>query len=400
MPGPLEGIRIVDLGRAATAPYAAQVLADLGAEVVKIEPVEGAFDRAIGGPHRGGVDAFFVAVNRGKRSVAVDLRSDEGRAAAKDIMTAADAVLANFRPGVLASMGLAYEDLQAVNERVILVEINGFGSTGPYRDDPAFDPVIQGLSGMAGIQRRGGVDPPDVVHNTVADKLTALFAANALQAALLARARHGKGQHVEVPMLDATIHFLWPDGLADQTFVGEHTRGFLGARSLAPTAVADGEVVYMAISLKQRHELLRAVGRGDLVGDPRFATAEALAQPGRLAELYRIVADAARSIPKAAVVAELVRRGVPCGPILGPDEVLDDVHVRETGIVHQWTDPVVGKVRSPMPPMRFGRDVLAPRFEMRPLGADGRRQLSALGWTAERIDEMAENGRIHTADGE
>lgn len=398
MRGPLEGVSIVDFGRAASAPYAARVLADLGADVVKIEPVEGNFDRKIGGPHRGGVDAFFLATNNGKRSIAVDLRSDEGRAAAKDIMVSADAVLANFRPGVLAKMGLSYEDLSAVDERVILVEVNGFGSTGPYRDAPAYDTVVQGLSGMIGIQRRAGTGPPDLIHNTVADKVTALFAANAVQAAIIARARHGKGQHVEIPMLDASIYFLWPDGMADQTFVGEHIKGFMGARTLEPTQLADGEAVYMAISFKQRLELLRAVGRDDLTTDPRFATTQALSEPGRLVEFYRIVAEAARAMSKEGFVAELQRRGIPAGPILAPHEVVENEHVREVGILHEWTDDAAGTVRTPVPPARFGRDQVAPRYEMRPLGADGRDLLTEVGWTAERVDKMAANGEILLPD--
>ena len=392
MPGPLDGIRVVDIGRAASGPFAALILADLGAEVIKVEAIDGSFDRSIGGPHRGGVDAFFVNANRGKSSVALDLRTSEGLDALRAILSTADVAIANFRPGVLAAMGLDYDTLKQLNEGIILVEINGFGSTGPYRDDPAFDPVVQGMSGLVNLQRDVRTGMPDVIRNMVVDKVTSLFAANSAMAAVIARGRTGVGQRIEVTMLDAAIYFAWPEGMADATFVGDFRSGRMGIKFQEITSVRDGEVVFMAISFKQRQALLEAVGRGDLLQDPRFATQEALTKLENLNTLHDIVREAAADIDKADFTKRLIDAGVPCGPILGTEEVIADPHVRETGIFTEWDDPQIGTIRSPRPPAKFAGAPSEPVAGLRPLGSDGRALLKEAGWSDEQVDQLIGSG--------
>ncbi|MEV4529955.1 CoA transferase [Streptosporangium sp. NPDC049304] len=398
MSGPLEGVRVIDLGRVASAPFGALILGDLGAEVIKIEDVNGSFDRQIGQPSRNGVEAFFINTNRGKKSIALDLRSPEGREAALTLIADSDAVVANFRPGVLTAMGLDYEAIHARNPRVVVAEITGFGESGPYRDMPAFDPVIQGLAGMIALQRPAAGGPPDVIHNMIVDKITSLFAANAISAALYVRERTGLGQRLEIPMLDSAVYFLWPEGMADQTFVGDFEAGRMGVKTLRLTEVADGFVVYMAIALKQRLGLLDAVNRSDLRTDPRFATQSEMIKRENLDALETIVREEALKFPKEDFIKRMNDAGVPCGPVLETSQVVRNEHVEQVGLLRQWTHPVGGEVRSPRPPVRFSDTPADPTLELRPLGGDGPDLLRGSGYSEERIAELIEAGVLNPGE--
>ena len=215
-PGPLGGVRIVDLTSVVSGPMATQLLGDLGAEVLKVEPPGGDFSRLSGGAPHAGLNGFFAQHNRNKRSLVLDLKIAEAREVLFDLASSADVVVENFRPGVADRIGIGWDALRSRNERLIFASISGFGASGPYAAQPAYDPLIQGLTGFMPVQ--GGSGPPRMVQTVVADKVGGLTAALAVAAALYERERSGQGQRVDVPMLDAYAAFILPDQLAGRTF--------------------------------------------------------------------------------------------------------------------------------------------------------------------------------------
>ena len=232
MDGPLEGYRIVDLTAMVSGPIATMMLAEQGADVIKIEPPgQGDLVRAIGNA-RSGITPLFATSNRSKRSVVIDLKQSQGVALLKRLVSTADVFVQNFRPGTAGRMGIGESVLRAVAPDLIYVSISGFGENGPYAQQRVYDPIIQARSGLAAMQRDRETGRPRMVRTIMADKLTALTAAQAMTAALLARERTGEGQHVRLAMLDAMISFLWPEGMMHYTFVRDGDE--LGRQSGSP----------------------------------------------------------------------------------------------------------------------------------------------------------------------
>ncbi|MDX2378812.1 MAG: CoA transferase, partial [Acidimicrobiia bacterium] len=218
--GPLSGFRILDLTANMTGPYATMILAEQGAEVVKIEPPGGEVIRSVG-TGRPGLSVYFANLNRGKRSIVVDLKKDAGRALVRRLAVGAEVFVQNFRPGVIDEMGLGAEVMRAADPALVYVSISGFGRIGPYAEAPAYDHVVQALSGMAARNAHPKVGEPALVRHGVVDKTTGLLASQAITAALLARERTGLGDHVELTMVDAALHYLWPDGMMNHTTLDE-----------------------------------------------------------------------------------------------------------------------------------------------------------------------------------
>lgn len=272
MSGPLSGYRIVDCTQMLSGPAATMLLGDQGADVIKVEPLGvGDATRLFGGKNRG-ISPMFATTNRSKRSLAVDLKSESGLEVLARLIKTADVFVQNFRPGVAERMGIGEQRLRAINPRLIYLSISGFGETGPYAGKRVYDPVIQALSGLAAIQ--GSPERPRMMRLIVPDKVTALTAAQAITGALLARERSGESQHVRLAMLDAVISFLWPEGMARQTFIGD---------DITPTRPAetrdlvfetlDGFITVGAITDREWIALADAVGHPECGVDVRFNTA-------------------------------------------------------------------------------------------------------------------------------
>jgi crotonobetainyl-CoA:carnitine CoA-transferase CaiB-like acyl-CoA transferase len=252
MSGPLDGIKVVDFSQVVSGPFAAMLLADQGADVIKVEPLAGPGDSTRGATSfaKGGFPALFLNNNRGKRSIGIDLGSEEARQIALDLCSQADIVVQNFRPGAMERLGLGYESVKATKPDIIYCSISGFGPTGPYATRPVLDPVIQGLTGIIDRQLNPEIPFPDLVRNLIADKSSALTAAQAMTAALFVRERTGVGQHIEVPMLDATTYFFWNDGMMDKTLIDDDVSGGLRiAHVYRLTDCADGKIVYFVSSI-------------------------------------------------------------------------------------------------------------------------------------------------------
>ncbi|GAC1600942.1 MAG: CoA transferase [Acidimicrobiales bacterium] len=368
MPGPLDGYRIIDFTQVVSGPLATMLLADQGADVIKVEPVTGDVMRGFGFACNG-LSALFANNNRGKRSVSLDLSADEGRLAVLDLCRQADVVVENFRPGAMDRLGLGYEEVRSVQPDIVYVSISGFGDDGPYAGHPVLDPVIQGLTGIISVQVNPDIQVPDLVRNIVADKATALTAAQAITAALLVKERGLGGQRVVIPMLDSTLYFFWPDGMMDHTWLSDEVSP--GARicelyRLTPTA--DGQLIYFAASDKQLRGLYRALGHAEWGADDRFLVVGQLANAENRKALRDVLEEAFVQWSTAEILERMHAEDVPCGPILSLDEVHLDAQVRHNNALVEWDDPGSGRLRQPRPGARFSRTPVEPRYTVAALG--------------------------------
>lgn len=391
MSGPLAGVRVVEMAAVVSAPYAAMVLADQGAEVVKVEePGIGDLVRAL--PGGGGLNGLFANVNRGKRSVVLDTKQPAGRQAVFDLVARADVFIENYRPGALDRLGLGEAGLRAVRPDLIHVSVSGFGPTGPYAQRRVYDPIIQALTGYAAIQLNPGAPIPDLVRNALCDKATSLTTAQAVTAALFARERGAGGQHIDVPMLDAGLAFFWPDGMMCHTMLSEDaTQGVPLSQALNITHTNDGQLVYFAAGQDQWEGLLRALGREDLLADPGGDLAARAANMARAGEM---VAATFLKWNTGEILVRLDAEGVPCAPVLTLDEVIEDPQIRHNEMISVRTHPTAGPIRQARPAARFSATPpeeapLAPLY-----GEHTNEVLSGLGYTPERIEALRAAGVI------
>ena len=391
MGGPLAGIRVVDLTAMVSGPLATCVLADQGADVIKVEPPgTGDLIRHIG-TSRGGLSAIFTTLNRNKRSIALDLSDARGRELLDRLVAGADVFVQNFRPGVAERMGLGAQRLRGLREGLVYVSISGFGESGPYAQRRVYDIVIQALSGMADSQADPHSGEPELVRNIVADKATAWVAAQAITAALLARERGAGGQHVRLSMLDATIAFLWPDVMQGVTYLGEGAtapaslHGFLSVRR-----TADGFMTIFAIADREFEGLCRALGRPELASDERFRdTAGRMRHADALAAILDEV-TAQRS--SAELSARLSAEDVPHAPVNRVAAIHEDPQVIENALLVEMLHPTAGRVRTPRPVARFERTEASLRRPAPRLGEHGDELCRELGLDAARIAALREAG--------
>jgi crotonobetainyl-CoA:carnitine CoA-transferase CaiB-like acyl-CoA transferase len=392
MAGPLSGYRIVDLTRMIAGPMATMILADQGADVIKIEsPGLGDLTRAFAGPRHKMAPMFAIA-NRNKRSVVLNLDDPRAAGLLARLVATADVIVHNFRPGVARRLGAGEEAMRRVRSDLIYVSISGFGETGPYANKRSYDPVIQALSGLAWIQ--GVTDRPRMIRLIVADKVTAITAAQAITAALLERARSGQGQHVKLAMLDAMISFLWAEAMAHYTFFGDQQEAHP-----APTRIrdlvfetADGFITAGANSDQEWQALAHALEHPEWLTDPRF---KAPAARERNAEArLELMAEVLKTRTTAQWIEALDARQVPCAPILNRAEMLAHPQVKENQIAIETEHPHAGRMRQPRPAARFDRTPTALPGPAPLLGEHTRTVLSEIGVEAGELDELYAAGTI------
>jgi crotonobetainyl-CoA:carnitine CoA-transferase CaiB-like acyl-CoA transferase len=385
--GPLAGVRVLDLTSMISGPVATMVLADQGADVIKVEPPAGDLVRSLG-PNRGGITATFVSANRSKRSLVLDLKTATGLAALKRLIPTADVFVQNFRPGAIERMGLGEDVVRRLKPDIVYVSISGFGETGPYAHKRVYDPVIQALSGLAAIQADRDSGRPRMVRTIIPDKTTALTAAQAITAALFARQRRGIGQHVKLAMLDAMVAYLWPEGMTGYTFIGREV-----AASRAQIAqdlifrTRDGYITAGAVSDAEWLGMCNALERPEWLDDERFKTAAA--RVINVAERLALTSEVLATRTSAEWLERLDREGVPCAPVLTRGEVFEQEQLRVNGLIEEYEQPDAGRVRQPRPPAHFGATPArigrpAPR-----LGEHSREILAAAGFSESEIDDLA-----------
>lgn len=381
-PGPFAGVRVLDFSSYFTGPLATTILADQGADVIKVEaaPV-GDLMRQFGAS-RDGQAATFEGVNRSKRSIALDLKTAGGRDVARRLLAGADVMVENFRPGVARRLGLDYESCQAISPDIICLSISGYGGRGPYGDMPVFDTVIQAHAGIAGGQGADG--EPQFVRQAIVDKVTALYAVQLISAALYARAAGHGGDHLSLAMFDSALAFLWPDGMSDFTYLDGDIRTAPPPASLyTMQRTRDGHIAIAAITNDQFGGLCRALGRPEMADDPRV---NSLAKRVGERELMRSIRTGAEAFDTADLCRRLLAEDVPHAPVLGRREVLESEQARHANL-HTY-GPEGGRTRVAVSPGRFTRrDATAPAPSPR-IGEHAREILAELGLADDHIEAL------------
>ncbi|MGC1343861.1 MAG: CaiB/BaiF CoA-transferase family protein [Candidatus Binataceae bacterium] len=343
--GPLTGIKILDLSMVVAGPFCTMILGDLGADVIKIEPPEGEVTRVVVAQQRGGVPVGILNWNRNKRAMVLDLKRPGAAEVFLRMAEQADVVVQNVRPGVVDRLGVGYEAVAARNPKIVYCSMAGYGFKGPYRDKPAYDPIIQGMAGVMATQRTQG--RPRAVKNIIADKVTAMTAAIAILAALN-EARSGKGQHIELAMIDAVAYYLMGDTMARHTLL-PHKPGVPPAMgTLDPFKTADGYITIAPLTDKHWTSMLESIGRQELFqGDePR---------PERVKRAIKALIDIFPTESSAYWLERIEKADVPCGPVNDFDTIWTDPQFVANETFVEYDHPQAGRVRGVRSPARFSK---------------------------------------------
>ena len=395
MSKPLDGLKIVDVTRVFAGPFCTMLLADMGADVIKIENPKGGDDSRSFGPYKNGLSAYYMGINRGKRSVTLNLKNTRGKEILKRLVRDADVLVENFKPGTMKKLGLNYEVLQKENSRLIYAAASGFGQTGPYSGRAAYDLIVQGMSGFMSIT---GFDAerPVKAGSSIADIFAGVFTALGILAAVEHRNKTGQGQMVDVAMMDCMVATL-ENALAFFDCTGK-SPGPIGNthRSIAPFAsfpTLDGLVNICVGNDDLWRRFCEAAEMGEYVVDPRFADNKSRIE--NVAELTGIVSDRTARRSTAEWTAVLDAAKVPCGPIMDIGQVMSDPQVAAREMIVEMEHPRAGSMRVPGVPVKFSASPAAVGWPAPDLGEHnaeiyGRR----LGFSAAEIERMREEGVI------
>jgi len=400
MPGPLDGIRIVDLTAVVSGPFATLHLADMGADVIKIEPPEGDIMRNPGTPPTKGMGPIFLAANRNKKSLCLDLKRPEAVEVVKRLAAGADVFVHNNRPQAIERLGLGYDDIRAVNPSVIYAYCLGYKRSGPYGAKPAYDDLVQGASGAAMLTARASGGEPRFMPSLIVDKTTGLHLAMAVLGALVHRTRTGQGQLVEVPMLETITSFWLTEHLYDATY--DPPRGQIGyARLLSPqrrpSRSKDGYVCILIVTDRHWNSFCTNLGREDLRTDPRLATVAARANHQPVVQ--QIVNDLAPSRTTAEWLEFCDAHDIPAMPVNDLDGVLEDPHLKATGFFTTREHPTEGPVRTIASPLGFSETPADFRHHAGFLGADGPEVLAVAGYSESEIADLEARGVMKVVRG-
>jgi crotonobetainyl-CoA:carnitine CoA-transferase CaiB-like acyl-CoA transferase len=391
---PLAGVQIVELSTMVTCSLAAMTLRSQGAQVIKVEPVRGGDPMRKLGSQKHGTSALFHNCNRGKRSLAINLKHKMGVEAVKRLATRADVFLNNYRPGVMTQLGLGSDTLRALNPRLINVAVTGFGTRGPLRDRPAYDHVIQGIAGITGLQ--GGDDEFAFVRMLMCDKVTAYTTAQAVTAALLARHSTGEGQHIDISMLHACLAFMWPDGMMHRTLHDSDALQMPPISESYQTIQGSDGAVAASILMDQHWEaVLTLVGREELRSDPRFATVASRFM--HLGEFSSVLKDGMRHLTVDEIMSAFEAADIPSAPCESRDSVSKNAQVEALGLLETYVTENLGLLTSPAPPIQFA-GIDSSLAEPSPsLGEHSIEVMTELGFTEGQVGELLESGKLATA---
>jgi len=388
----LDGLKVIDLTSMVSGPVAACMLADQGATVIKVEPLHGEQMRYLGPPLNGAPPTFY-SCNRGKQSIALNLKDEAGKDVLWKLIKEADVLIQNFRPGAMKRMGFSDEDIRAANDRIIYVSISGFGEKGPYADQRVYDPVIQALSGATDIQADRVSGKPAMFRVIIADKVASLTAAQAISTALYHRERTGEGQDIKLSMLDAMLAFFWPEGMGGLTYAENEYDPSVGSGSMDLVfSTQDGYITAGAISDKEWAGMCRSLDREDLIDDERFATARGRGVNGN--ERKQITADEIAKWPRAEILERLRANEVPSAPLLRRAEILDNDQIIAGESVLRQTWEGYGEVRQAAPAAKFSKTPSELRGAAPTLGQHSKPILDDLGLSGNEIRQLFNDGVV------
>ena len=390
--GPLNSIKVLDLTSMVSGPLAAAILGDQGADVLKVEPVHGEQLRHLGEPHNG-VPASFFSCNRNKKSLAVDLKTEAGKDILWKLIDSADVLLQNFRPGAMSRMGFDESEVRRRNKRIIYVSISGFGDKGPYAHKRVYDPIIQGLSGATDIQADRSTGRPNMFRIILADKVSAMTAAQAVSSALFHRERVGEGQHIQLSMLDATVAFFWPEAMTGLTFAEKETdvtKTFSSIDLIYETS--DGYITISVISDKEWKGICEVLNCEELIQDERFVTSRARRQHSE--ERRSVIGEVVEKWTSEELLKSLDENDVPCAPLLNRMELMEHPQIVESQTIQKLEFEGFGEVRQARPAARFQLTESEIRSPAPKLGQHSTEVLGSLGYSKKTIDEYIALGTI------
>jgi len=387
--GPLAGLRVVDMATTLMGPYATLLLAQMGADVIKVETPSGDIARSIADPHGHGLGPAFLNLNRGKRSVVIDLKDDEDKARLFDLVSSADVLCHNMRPAVADRNGLTYEALSERNPGLIVCRMFGYGQHGPYADQGAYDDVIQGASGTAALQG----EEPSYIRSAIVDKTVGVMGAAAVLAAVVERARSGRGQQVDVPMFESMVALNAMEQMGGLVYDPQNgPAGYSRTSSpfRKPYATRDGHLSVLVYTDRHWSAFFEIAGRPDLADDPKYRTIRDRTR--HIDELYAFLEEVFRTRTSAEWLEALREADIPAMPVLGIEELMDDPQVVSSGLFETVEHPTAGKLRQPGLPWRFSRTPPSPAGPAPLLGAHTDAIKSALS------DAVAQDGPPEPCD--
>lgn len=392
--GPLTGVRILDLTAVVLGPLATQLLGDLGAEVIKVETLEGDLLRANGVSRNSNMGSVFLAVNRNKRSLAVDLKSAEGKDIVRRLIPTVDAVVHNMRVAAIEKLGFGYRAVADIKPDIVYCAATGFGQEGPHRNKPAFDDIIQAACGLASLASLGR-EQPDYVPTLLADKTAGMALANAVLAALFHRARTGQGQYVEVPMFETLVSFVLAEHLGGLTFEPATARAgygrlLSGGRRPAPTS--DGHIAMLPYTSDHWVALFRLAGREELAD--KYQVHDREARNARLVDLYREMAQITRLRTTAQWIELCETLDIPATPLYTIDDLPEHPHLKAVGLFQTAEHPSEGAIRYVNPPTRFSATPAAVRRHAPQLGQHTAGVLREAGYSLEEIADLQGRGVV------
>lgn len=394
--GPLAGITILDLTTVLMGPYATQILADMGADVIKVESPEGDIVRHIGPGRTPGMGGMFLNANRGKRSIVIDLKKPEGRAALLRLARQANALVYNVRPQAMTRLGLGYDDVAAVNPGIVYVGVFGYGQTGPYASKPAYDDLIQGASTIPTLLAAAGDGTPRYVPITIADRVVGLMAVNAILGGLMHQQRTGIGQRIDVPMFESMSEFVLIDHLGGLTYDppldhGGYVR--LLSRHRRPYKTSDGYICALIYNDKQWRSFFESIGRPEFLDQPRFANHAARTK--HIDEIYEEVGRIFLERTTAEWRDLLERADIPVMPMHTLETILEDPHLNAVGFFKTTKHPVEGCIRQMQVPSTWSKTQPQAGGPAPTLGENGRDILERAGFSPDEIERLAQEKAVY-----
>ena len=390
---PLKGIKVLEFSNMITCSLAAMTMASQGAEVIKVEPPEGGDKMRRLGTQKNGVSGFFHNCNRGKRSLAIDLKSSAGVKAVKELASESDILMHNYRPGIMDKLNIGSNSLRELNPKLIFIAVSGFGTQGPMANLPAFDHVIQGFAGFTDLQS-SDEKSFDYIKTFICDKVTAYTVCQAATAALYARTHTKSGQHIDISMLHACLSFMWPDGMMHRTLKDDDRIEMSpGSDYFQTINYSDGGVAVAALTDEHYEVLLPMLGYPELVGTPIFASIAS--RMTNMKEVMRTHKEPKKDIGVEKAIEILTAADIPCSPCTKRDNIETVEQIKAISALETYVTKAMGKLTVTTPPIQFDGKLTSHPEPSPLLGEHSKEILQELGWENSEITKLIDTGNVY-----